>query len=108
MPEISSVANINIKEPIGKVVQKIITNKVMEKYNYLLNFMIKATKNYEVLKSVDIFFQYFDDYSANEKEFIKANFTSDEYYFIKTLNTLLFSIIERKSDDVTSYDSYDD
>ncbi|MCL6429134.1 hypothetical protein LT335_00696 [Spiroplasma sp. JKS002669] len=108
IPEISSVAHIKAKEPIGKVVQKIITNKASEKYNYLLNFIIKATKNYEVLKSVNVFFQYLDDYSANEKEFIKANFTSDEYYFIKTLNTLLFSIIERKSDDVTSYNSYDD
>ncbi|MCL8209545.1 hypothetical protein [Spiroplasma attinicola] len=108
IPEISSVAHIKAKEPIGKVVQKIITNKAMEKYNYLLNFIIKATKNYEVLKSVNVFFQYLDDYSANEKEFIKANFTSDEYYFIKTLNTLLFSIIERKDYDFTSNDTYSD
>ncbi|MCL8210365.1 hypothetical protein LT336_00095 [Spiroplasma sp. JKS002671] len=108
MPEISSVAHIKAKEPIGKVVQKIITNKAMEKYNYLLNFIIKATKNYEVLKSVDVFFQYLDDYSDNEKEFIKANFTSDEYYFIKTLNTLLFSISERKDYDFTSNDTYSD
>jgi len=89
-------------------VQKIITNKAMEKYNYLLNFIIKATKNYEVLKSVDVFFQYLDDYSDNEKEFIKANFTSDEYYFIKTLNTLLFSVSERKDYDFTSNDTYSD
>ncbi len=106
IPEISLVTNVASKEPITKLVQKLKTHQTMTKYNYLLNFMLKYTKNYEVLKSLDMFFQpFFDDEDRAE---IKEKLSSDEYYFIKTCNYLLDLIDVQQSKDITASDAYDD
>lgn len=102
IPETSWDSNITEKEPIGKLIQKLRTNQVMQKYSYLLNFVDKYTKNFNIL-TWSYILHSLSYYGYSEIEKIQTTFSSsDEYYFIKTLNTLLYAIAERKNETTLS------